>query len=191
MNALVRIDEPNSVVATTQILREIRTHGTRPPARSVFGVRRGDPDEDIVERRPGDLEVVIRVRDIRAASRSCGSPRQRTSWKFPWSLISSMPSSPSRASHPGLGPQPDRVVAVGRLDLVERAVEDLSALEDHEDPVAQPLGDRHVVRREDHRGPRLLEVEHRVLEDLGVDRVEPGERLVEDRAARAGSAPTR
>ena len=71
-------------------------------------------------------------------------------------------------------------MAVDRLDLVERAVEDLLALEDHEDPVAEPLGDGHVVGREDDRRPRLLELEHRVLEDLGVDRVEARERLVED-----------
>ena len=36
------------------------------------------------------------------------------------------------------------------------------------------------MRGEDHGRPRLPEVEHRVLDDLGIDRVEAGERLVQD-----------
>ncbi len=66
-------------------------------------------------------------------------------------MTDSTPCMPSRACGPGVSAQPDRVEAVARLDRVERAVEDLPPLEDHEDPVAQPLGHRHVVRREDDR----------------------------------------
>ena len=179
-NDLVRIDEPNSVDATTQILREVRTHGrwTSGEGRLISGAAIRTKMSCSDGRATSNWR--IRVRPISAASRSWGSPRHRTSWRFPWSLISSMPVEPVEGVRARLGPQPDRVVAVGRLDLVERAVEHLAAPEDHEDPVAEPLGDRHVVRGEDHGRPGLPQVEHRVLEDLGVDRVEPAERLVED-----------
>ena len=45
MNALVRTDEPNSVVATTQILERLGRMGR--DLRRGLGC--GDPDEDIVE----------------------------------------------------------------------------------------------------------------------------------------------
>ena len=82
--------------------------------------------------------------------------------------------------HARVGAHPDRVITVNRLDLVDRAVKHLSALEDHEDAVAQPFGDRHVVRRENHRRPITPKIENGVLEDLGIDGVKPREGLIQD-----------
>ena len=175
----MRINEPNSVERDDPDLPQVRTHGRGTPAGSRSPGRRCGRRCRASDGR-ATSNCRTRVRPMRAASSSWESPRHRTSWAFPWLLISSIPPRPSRRGHAGLGPQPDRVMAVGRLDLVERAVEDLAAAEDHEDPVAQSLGDRHVVRGEDHGRPGLPQVEHRILDDLGIDRVQPGERLVED-----------
>ena len=66
-----------------------------------------------------------------------------------------LPEHEPRAARPAARPpfeaHAHRVAAVGVLDRLERAVEDLAALVDHEDEVAHLLGDGHVVRREDDR----------------------------------------
>ena len=87
-----------------------------------------------------------------------------------------------RPQHRGAAvhPHADRVGAVGGLDLVQRPVEHLLPLVNHEDAVAHPLGHAHVVGAEDDGRAGAADVEHRVLEHFGVDRVEPGKRLVED-----------
>ena len=160
-------------------LPQVRTHGRGTPA-GCLDLGRGDPDEDVVQRRPRDLELEDPRPGHEGGEQVLGIAPPPHLLEVPVVVDLLDPVQAVEGVHAGLGPQPDRVVAVDRLDLVERAVEDLAAPEDHEDPVAQPLGDRHVVRREDDGRPGLPQVEHRVLEDLGIDRVEPGERLVED-----------
>ena len=78
----------------------------------------------------------------------------------------------------------DGVVPVLRLDLVERSVEHLVALEDHEDAIAQLLGRAHVVRREHDRRALAPQLEHGVAQRLGVHRIQAGERLVQDQQLR-------
>src|SRR5580704_18295964 len=60
-----------------------------------------------------------------------------------------------------------------------RSVEDFRALGDDTHRVAQPLGVIHEVRAEDDRAPALAKLDHRVVERLRVDRIQPAERLVE------------
>src|SRR5262245_43080992 len=54
-NALVRIAVPNSVDATTQIFFRSGRMGER--LRHGLDLGRGDADEDVVKRRPCDLEL--------------------------------------------------------------------------------------------------------------------------------------
>jgi hypothetical protein len=70
--------------------------------------------------------------------------------------------------------------AGSRAELEERAVEQLLAARDQHDAIAQALGVLHDVRREDDRRPVLAEIADDLLEHLLVDRIEAGERLVED-----------
>ena len=80
----------------------------------------------------------------------------------------------------GRGTQPHGIESVLRLDLLQRAVQHLLAFENHEDAIAHLLGGRHVVRAEDHRRPAPPHLQHRVFQGFGVDRIEAGERLVEN-----------
>ena len=66
------------------------------------------------------------------------------------------------------------------LHAGDGAVEHLLAARDDAHRVAHLLGVVHDVRAEDHRLAAALELEHRVLERLRVDRIEAAERLVED-----------
>ena len=68
----------------------------------------------------------------------------------------------------------DRVLAVLGLDRFQSAVEHLPAAADHENRVAHPLGDVHVVRGEDHRGAAAMQRNNRVLEHFHIQRIEPG-----------------
>ena len=74
----------------------------------------------------------------------------------------------------------DVAAAVLGLEVGDRAVEHLVAVRDDADRVAEALGVFHQVRAEDDRAPLAPEVDDRVLERLGVHRVEAAERLVED-----------
>jgi hypothetical protein len=65
-------------------------------------------------------------------------------------------------------------------DLLHRAVQDLLATVDHEDPVADLLGRVEHVRREDDRLALTVQIVDELAHQAGVDRVEPRERLVED-----------
>ena len=70
--------------------------------------------------------------------------------------------------------------AMLRLHGRDRAVEHRLAAGDDAHRVAEALGVVHEVRREDHRLPAAAQLDDGVLERLGVDRVEPAERLVEN-----------
>ena len=82
--------------------------------------------------------------------------------------------------HTAVAAHADGVLAVAALDVGERAVEDFVAPVNHEDEVAHRLGHRHVVRAEDDGGAGGAEFEDSGADDLEVDGVEAGERLVED-----------
>ena len=64
------------------------------------------------------------------------------------------------------------------------ALEDLAALGQQQQPVAEPLGVLHHMRREDHRGAGLGALQHHLLQHRLVHRVEAGEGLVQDQQAR-------
>jgi hypothetical protein len=83
---------------------------------------------------------------------------------------------PRRAVHT----HANRVGAVGRLDLVERPVEHFLPAKDHEDAVAHPLGNRHVVGAEDNGRALGSKGVDGFPENVGVHRVEPRKRFVQD-----------
>src|SRR5215203_387240 len=83
-----------------------------------------------------------------------------------------------------LGDQPVGVAAHPPLDVLERSVQHGSAIGDQADVVAHPLGQLHAVGGEHDalaRGPVLPE---QVPEQLLVDGIEAGERLVQDEQVR-------
>ena len=61
-----------------------------------------------------------------------------------------------------------------------RLVEHLPAVVDHDHVLAELLGVRHDVRREEDRGTALLLGRHEILQQPDADRVEAAERLVEN-----------
>ena len=172
----------------------VRTLRMRPPPGASSSARGpGDADEDVVQRRPGDLEVLdARPRHQRRQQR-LRVPAQPHLLQLPvvvdrWSppaarrSIAAPPSTRTRTVS----------AAVGRLDLVERPVEHLLPLEDHEDAVAHPLGHVHVVRAEDEWScPARRTSSTASLQHFGVDRVEAGERLVEDQQVGLARRPPR
>src|SRR5262245_40341304 len=99
-------------------------------------MERGTGDLEILDGRATDerLEQVLRIT----------TPADLLEVAHVVDLLGSRDAVKGRSA--GRGPNAYGVGAVDRLDVVERAVEHLAALEDHEDPVAEPLGHRHVVR---------------------------------------------
>jgi hypothetical protein len=94
-------------------------------------------------------------------------------------LLDAVERGPAR-----LGADAHGGVPVAGLDVVERAVEDLLPLEDHEDAIAHLLGDAHVVGAEDDGRAALAQLEHALAQHVGVDGIEAGERLVENQQLR-------
>ena len=72
------------------------------------------------------------------------------------------------------------VGAVAAADFVDLAREDVARFVDQRDVVADLLHRRHVVRREDDRRALVAQRQDFVFQQIGVDRVEARERLVED-----------
>src|SRR6266568_4285421 len=70
------------------------------------------------------------------------------------------------------------------LDVGERAVHQFPASRDDAQLVAQLLRLLHDVRGEEHGRAAVAQLEHHVLEHLGVHRIEPRERLVQDHERR-------
>ncbi len=66
------------------------------------------------------------------------------------------------------------------LDIGEGAVEDLAALEDHEDEVAEGFGGVHIVSAEDDSGAGLAQFEDGLAYGIGIDGVESAEGFIED-----------
>src|SRR5438552_17097878 len=142
MNDLVRTAARYSRTAMTRTLR----------MGHLLDFGAGNADEDVVERGAGELEMADP-----AAIHEQGEDSLRIGPAIEPQLLPA-----AEVGHLGdarkLGQRvapfdadPQRVVAVVVLNRFERAVEDLPAPEDHEDEFAHLLGDRHVVRRENHR----------------------------------------
>ncbi len=171
-------------------LPDLAHAATAPPAvrvsGSVPGSRGDDPHEHVLERRPLELDT----RD--------GATRQRRS-----------ASRARRRRHHEAPPRSRRPARVQRLDLRQRAhdahvgawlerlerqrtcivrpqdrahgvVEHLAAAMDHDDVVAELLGLRHHVRREQHRRAAPMLREDQILQQPCADGIEAAERLVED-----------
>ncbi len=124
------------------------------------------------------------ARALSRARNACGSPASRTSCIWPKSLTASTSGRSVKAA----APSEVRILTVSApyaiLDALERAVEHLAAAEDHEDPIAHPLGGGHVVGAEHDSRAAAAHFEHGVFEHLRVDRIETGERLVKNQERR-------
>lgn len=66
------------------------------------------------------------------------------------------------------------------LDSGEGTIEDLAALEDHEDEIAERFGGCHVVGTEDDGGSGVAEFEDGLAYGIGIDGVETAEGFIED-----------
>ena len=80
----------------------------------------------------------------------------------------------------------DDVLTEGALNIRKRAVENFVAFVDHEDEIAQLLGDAHVVCREDDRSALPAEFENFLAKHVGIDRVQAAKGFVEDHEFRLG-----
>ena len=170
--------------AITKAEREEAHHCGFSCAHRLGGGVAGDGDERIVKAGPLDRQRF----DARAAVDQ--RPEQRLGSAF------GKLEHPLFALAPGIGgngrapravararPQPnDRPQP--RAGLVDAAVERDLALGDDRDPLAQPLGMGDDVGREDDRRAGVGLAADQLLEPALVDRVEPGEGLVEDDQAR-------
>src|SRR5438445_8082432 len=143
MNDLVRTAARYSRTAMTMTLR----------MGDLLGVGAGDADEDIVQRRTGQLEMAHP-----AATHEPGQNLLRVSPPVQPQLL---PATEIR--HLGnagqfgqrvtaLDANPQGVVAVIVLNRFERPVQDLLASEDHENEITHLFRHRHVVRGEDEGG---------------------------------------
>src|SRR5689334_12909597 len=73
----------------------------------------------------------------------------------------------------------DGVTAEAALDLAQTAVENFLRTIEQTDVVTDLFRNFHLVRREDDRLSRALQIEHDLFQDFGVDGIESGKRLVE------------
>src|SRR5262249_50185146 len=175
MNALVRTAARYSRTAMTSTLRMV----------ILPGVRRGDTDEDILQRGTSQLEVA-----------HFAAPDQRRQHLLRiGSPLKAQLAEPAEIRHLGDAGEaverrllfqatPKSIAAVGVLNRFERAVEGLAALMDHEDEVAHLLGHGHVMGGEEDGRSFLLEIEDGLAQDLGIDRIEAAEGLVEQNQLR-------
>lgn len=73
-----------------------------------------------------------------------------------------------------------RIPREALTDLADRPVEQRPSLVDQQDPVAHLLHLVHLVRGHDHAHPPVCQLAEQVFDHPGVDRVQAGERLVDD-----------
>src|SRR5271156_6249939 len=78
-----------------------------------------------------------------------------------------------------------RVFAVGLFDGAQLAVEHVAALVDQADGIAEALDLLHAMGGKNDCGTLLAHIEHDFLDGGGVDRIKPGERLIQDHDGRA------
>src|SRR5215213_1242721 len=73
-----------------------------------------------------------------------------------------------------------RVPSKAALDLSQTSCEHFPGSIEQADVIADLFSHFHLVRREDDRFTGTFEVEHDLFQQFDVDRIETGERLVED-----------
>ena len=196
MKPLVATVARNSRTATCRIFfiaspptrrRRAAPRASRAPSSSAAGGASGDDlDEDVLERRPVQLDPRRGHRCRRAPDRRrrVGRRRQRDLVRPPvpahgldarHRLAAVRRRPPGRAARTGCSLRVERLADAG-----QRLVEHLLAVVDHHDVVADLLRLDHDVGREDDRGAAPVLLEHEVAQQPHVDRVETAERLVED-----------
>ena len=159
----------------------------------------GDADEDIVQGRPGQLEVLDLAKPHEVGQHLLGIGVSFQTQLLPAPEIGNLDHarqilppqpSPTSGGRAGRGaavqPDPKRISAIGGLNGFQGAVKNLLALVNHEDEVAHFLRDRHVVGGKDNGGSLAAEIQNRFAKDFGVDRVQTGERLVQEEQLRFG-----
>ena len=82
---------------------------------------------------------------------------------------------------------PKRVMTICLLDGLKRAVQHLSAFEDHENEVTHLLGNTHVVGAEYDSCSPGLKPKHRLSKDVRVHRIKTCEWLIEYEQVRFGN----
>src|SRR5207245_3521503 len=158
-----------------------------------------DADEDIVQGRPGQLEVLDLAKPHEVGQHLLGIGVSFQTQLPPAPAIGNLyharqilppQPSPTSGGRAGRGaavqPDPKRISAIGGLNGFQGAVKNLLALVNHEDEVAHFLRDRHVVGGKDNGGSLAAEIQNRFAKDFGVDRVQTGERLVQEEQLRFG-----
>src|SRR6266403_3130762 len=177
-NHRVRIRSTNSRRITAQILR---TDGLRPH----------QVDEDLVQRRLLQLELrQPRARRHQALEDLLGVGAGRELQLGILTVVIDLAHKTFICKHlrcpPEAAVEPDdeMVSTMCPLDVAKRAVHELPPPRDDAQLLAQLLGLLHDVRREQDRLPAAAQVEHRVLHDLRVHRIETRERLVENHQVR-------
>src|SRR5947207_1310499 len=183
-NHRLRMRSTNSRRITTQTLRIRSRLGSR-------GIRADQVDEDLVQGRLLQLELrQPRPRRHQALQDllRIGARGELQLGILPVivhlaheGLVCKQLRRPAEAA---VEPDDQMVSAVGALDVRERAVHELPPPRDDAQLLAQLLGLLHDVGREQDGLPATAQVEHRVLQDLGVHRIESRERLVENHEVR-------
>src|SRR5882724_6532903 len=183
-NHRVRMRSTNSRRITTQTLR-IRSHlGSR-------GIRADQVDEDLVQGRLLQLELrQPRPRRHQALQDLLwiGARSELQLGILP--VVINLAHEAFICKHlrcsakAAVEPDDEMVSAMCPLDVREDAVYQLPSPRDDAQLLAQLLRLLHDVGREQDRFPAAAQVEHRVLHDLGVHRIEARERLVENQEVR-------
>src|SRR5574340_321776 len=114
----------------------------------ALGLGTGNAHEDVVQRRPCQLEVLdLGSLEQRAEDRLGIGPMVHAELLVTPVVVDMHDAGQAREGAVVVvaGSHADRVLAVLGLDRLERAVEHLAPAADHQDRVAHALGDRHVV----------------------------------------------
>ena len=189
MNAFDRTSVVNSETATMRALFFIVSRLHR--RRQVRGPR--DADEDVVQRRPRDLEVVDGGASTASCCRNCLRIAGQPDLLHLAVVVHRLDARRCRRARRRRRRCAHGTVSKPYCAWISSSVPSSTfrPAKDHEDAIAHLLGGRHVVRAEDDGRAAAAHLEHRVLERLGVDRVEAGERLVEDQQRRARRSTAR
>src|SRR5450759_4775742 len=144
--------------------------------------------ENLVQRRLDHLESLHRGArfDYPPKQRLWIGPRRHLDLEKPVGVVSALHQRAvaqyrRHAGHSvALQRERDVPLTVFFLHMRHGSIEHFLAPRYDTDRIAQPLGVVHEMRAEDHRLAAVLELDHRVLQRLGVDGIESAERLIED-----------
>src|SRR2546422_5007039 len=183
-NHLLRTRSTNSRRMTAKTLR---TRDQLLPHSGARGVAAHEVDEDLVQGRLHDLKPGEPCsgshKQPQQLLRVCpGRELELGILPVVVHLLHQPPLRKQARRVPSLAVEPNGEMLSARssLDVAKRAAHEFSSARDDAQLVAQLLGLLHDVRREEHGHATLAQLEHDVLEHLGVHRIEPRERLVED-----------